>query len=55
MYRILAMQTSGKPGSVLNLIRGISTFGASNSALVLADGSERLDEINVEDVESFPY
>ena len=52
---ILAMQTSGKPGSVSEFwIRGISTFGASNSALVLVDGFERsLDEINVEDVESF--
>ena len=52
---ILAMQTSGKPGSVSEFwIRGISTFGVSNSALVLVDGFERsLDEINVEDVESF--
>ncbi len=52
---ILAMQTSGKPRSVSEFwIRGISTFGASNSALVLVDGFERsLDEINVEDVESF--
>ena len=52
---ILAMQTSGKPGSVSEFwIRGISTFGASTSALVLVDGFERsLDEINVEDVESF--
>ena len=52
---ILAMQTSGKPGRVSEFwIRGISTFGASNSALVLVDGFERsLDEINVEDVESF--
>ena len=52
---ILAMQTSGKPGSVSEFwIRDISTFGASNSALVLVDGFERsLDEINVEDVESF--
>ena len=52
---VLAMQTSGKPGSVSEFwIRGISTFGASNSALVLVDGFERdLNEINVEDVESF--
>ena len=51
---ILAMQTSGKPGVSEFWIRGISTFGASNSALVLVDGFERsLDEINVEDVESF--
>ena len=53
---ILAMQTSGQPG--LNTsefwIRGISTFGANNSALVLVDGFERsLDELNIEDIESF--
>lgn len=52
---IQAMQTSGKPGSVSEFwIRSISTFGANNSALVLIDGFERdLNEINVEDVESF--
>ncbi|KAA6349726.1 TonB-dependent receptor SusC [termite gut metagenome] len=52
---IMAMQTSGKPGSTSEFwIRGISTFGASNSALVLVDGFERnLNEINVEDVEAF--
>ena len=34
--------------------RGISTFGANSSALVLVDGFERdLDEINIEDIESF--
>lgn len=52
---ILAMQTSGKPGSVSEFwIRGISTFGASNAALVLVDGFERdLDEISIEDVADF--
>ena len=52
---ILAMSTSGKPGSVSEFwVRGISTFGASTAALVLVDGFERnLDEINVEDIESF--
>ncbi|WP_298648242.1 TonB-dependent receptor [uncultured Proteiniphilum sp.] len=53
---VLAMQTSGQPGHTTSefWIRGISTFGASNSALVLVDGFERnLDEINVEDIESF--
>lgn len=53
---VLAMQTSGQPGHSTSefWIRGISTFGASNSALVLVDGFERnLDEINVEDIESF--
>ena len=53
---IMAMQNSGQPGKNISdfWIRGISTFGASNSALVLVDGFERsLDEINVEDIESF--
>ena len=53
---VLSMQSSGAPGQNTSefWIRGISTFGASNSALVLVDGFERsLDEINVEDVESF--
>lgn len=53
---IMARQTSGQPGKNTSefWIRGISTFGANNSALVLVDGFERsLDEINVEDIESF--
>lgn len=56
MAGVLAMQTSGQPGKNTSefWIRGISTFGADNSALVLVDGFERsLDEINIEDVESF--
>lgn len=52
---IQAMQTSGRPGSISEFwVRSISTFGASNAALVLIDGFERdMNEINVEDVESF--
>lgn len=52
---VMGMQTSGRPGSVSEFwVRSISTFGASNAALVLIDGFERdLNEINVEDVESF--
>ncbi|HTN20273.1 MAG TPA: TonB-dependent receptor [Pelobium sp.] len=52
---IMAMKTSGRPGSVSEFwIRSISTFGASNAALVLIDGFERdINEINVEDIESF--
>lgn len=52
---IQAMSTNGRPGSVSEFwVRSISTFGANSSALVLVDGFERnLDEINVEDVESF--
>ncbi|WP_423130291.1 SusC/RagA family TonB-linked outer membrane protein [Gaoshiqia sp. Z1-71] len=52
---IMAMQTSGRPGSVSEFwIRSISTFGANTAALVLVDGFERdLNEVNVEDIESF--
>ena len=53
---ILARQTSGQPGKNISefWIRGISTFGAGSSALVLVDGFERsLDEINAEDIENF--
>ena len=40
---IMAMQTTGKPGDNVSefWIRGISTFGAGSSALVLVDGFER--------------
>ena len=53
---IIARQTNGQPG--LNnsefWIRGISTFGAGSSALVLVDGFERdMNELNIEDIESF--
>lgn len=53
---IMAMQTSGQPGQNTSefWIRGISTFGANTSALVLVDGFERdLDDVNIEDIESF--
>lgn len=54
---IMSMQTSGQPGKNTSefWVRGISTFGASNSALILVDGFERsnLNEINVEDIETF--
>lgn len=53
---VLARQTSGQPGENTSefWIRGISTFGASNNALVLVDGFERdMNNINVEDIESF--
>jgi TonB-linked SusC/RagA family outer membrane protein len=53
---VLAMQRSGQPGSNTSefWIRGISTFGGSSAALVLVDGFERsLDELNIEDIESF--
>ena len=53
---IIAQQLSGEPGENQSefWIRGISTFGASSSALVLVDGVERsLNEISPEDIESF--
>lgn len=54
---IMSMQTSGQPGRNTSefWVRGISTFGAGNSALILVDGFERnnLNEINIEDIESF--
>ena len=53
---VLARQTSGMPGENRSefWIRGISTFGAGSSALVLVDGFERsMNEINIEDIETF--
>ena len=54
---ILTQQTSGQPGKSTSefWIRGISTFGAGTGAYILVDGFERdnLDEINIEDIESF--
>ncbi|MGM9705697.1 MAG: SusC/RagA family TonB-linked outer membrane protein [Prevotella sp.] len=54
---VLAFQTSGQPGKNTSefWIRGISTFGANQSAYILVDGFERnnLDELNIEDIESF--
>lgn len=53
---VIAMQTSGEPGKDTSefWIRGISTFGASQKALILVDGFEReMSELNIEDIESF--
>lgn len=53
---VLAMQKSGAPGQNTSefWIRGISTFGANSSALVLVDGFERdMNDISIEDIESF--
>lgn len=53
---IIAVQTNGEPGEDMSefWIRGISTFGANQGALVLVDGVERsFNEIPVEDIESF--
>lgn len=53
---VITMQASGEPGQNLSnfWIRGISTFGAGASALVLIDGVEgNLNDIDPDDVESF--
>ena len=53
---IIAVQSSGEPGEDMSefWIRGISTFGANQGALVLVDGVERsFNEIPIEDIESF--
>ena len=53
---VLSMQSSGAPGQNTSefWIRGISTFGAKTSALVLVDGFERdMDDISIEDIESY--
>ena len=52
---VVSIQRDGSPGSSAEFwIRGISTFGAKTSALVLVDGFERdMDDISIEDIESF--
>lgn len=54
---VIAMQTSGQPGKNRSefWIRGISTFGAGAKAYILVDGFERdrIDDLNIEDIESF--
>ncbi|MDR2473206.1 MAG: TonB-dependent receptor [Tannerella sp.] len=53
---IITMQTSGEPGRNLAdfWIRGIGTFGANSSALVLIDGIEGdINSIDPADIESF--
>jgi len=53
---IIAVTRSGEPGKDFSefWIRGISTFGAGSSALVLIDGVEgNLNTLDAEDIESF--
>ena len=53
---IISVQRSGEPGKNISelLIRGIGTFGANSSALVLIDGLEGdLSEVDPADIESF--
>ena len=52
---VMAMMQSGQPGKNISefWIRGISTFGGGNSALVLVDNVERsITDINIEDIEN---
>ncbi|GGG77534.1 SusC/RagA family TonB-linked outer membrane protein [Parapedobacter pyrenivorans] len=53
---VISMQTSGEPGKNISefWIRGIGTFGANASALVLIDGLEgNINTIDPADIESF--
>lgn len=53
---VIAVQASGEPGKNISefWIRGIGTFGANQSALVLIDGLEgRLSDVDPADIESF--
>jgi len=53
---VISIQKSGEPGKNISefWIRGIGTFGANSSALVLIDGLEgNLSEIDPTDIESF--
>lgn len=53
---VISMQTSGEPGKNIAefWVRGIGTFGANSSALVLIDGLEGdINTIDAADIESF--
>ena len=53
---VISLQTSGEPGKNISefWVRGMSTFGANSSALVLIDGLEGdLSHIEPADIESF--
>ena len=53
---VISMQTSGEPGRNISefWVRGIGTFGAKSSALVLIDGLEgNINSVDPADVESF--
>jgi len=55
---VIAVQRSGEPGydDAQFWIRGISTFGAGASPLVLVDGVERpINNIEPEEIETFQY
>ncbi len=53
---VISIQRSGEPGKNISefWVRGIGTFGANSSALVLIDGLEgNLSEVDPADIESF--
>ena len=52
---VVAMQRSGEPGASAEFwIRGVNTFGANSTPLILVDGVERsMDLVDVDDIESF--
>lgn len=52
---VVSVQRSGEPGASSDFwIRGISTFGANGSPLILVDGIERsLDLLDPEEIETF--
>ena len=53
---IISVMSSGEPGKNISefWVRGIGTFGANSSALVLIDGLEgRLSDVDPADIESF--
>lgn len=53
---VIALQRSGEPGKNISefWVRGIGTFGANSSALVLIDGLEgNINSIDAADIESF--
>lgn len=53
---VISIQSSGEPGKNISefWVRGIGTFGANSSALVLIDGLEgNLSQVDPADVESF--
>ncbi len=52
---VVAVQHSGEPGSSAEFwIRGVNTFGANSTPLILVDGVERsMDLVDVEDIASF--
>ena len=53
---VISIQKSGEPGKNISefWVRGIGTFGANSSALVLIDGLEgNLSEVDPADIESF--